>query len=156
MYFRVNEKLIYVIDTTFGINESIFSGNEQQKVYKLFLFSSEAGKFKICNQQQRKKNGCEYCHSLQWNYQKMLKRLKFFQNFKDGLRRRTFSKRVLFPWRSGNLWYRNWNRHHRVPYTKQLTNRASLGSYCHDRGPIFPSTTWSSSVSKPLVLHTPL
>ena len=27
------EKLIYVIDITFGINESIFSGNEQQKVY---------------------------------------------------------------------------------------------------------------------------
>ena len=33
MYSRVNEKLIYVIDITFGINESIFSGNEQQKVY---------------------------------------------------------------------------------------------------------------------------
>ena len=29
----VNEKRIYVIDITFGINESIFSGNEQQKVY---------------------------------------------------------------------------------------------------------------------------
>ena len=27
MYSRVNEKRIYVIDTTFGINESIFSGN---------------------------------------------------------------------------------------------------------------------------------
>ena len=33
MYFRVNEKLIYFIDITFGINESIFSGNEQQEVY---------------------------------------------------------------------------------------------------------------------------
>ena len=33
MYSRVNEKLIYVIDITFGINESIFSSNEQQKVY---------------------------------------------------------------------------------------------------------------------------
>ena len=32
MYSRVNEKLIYVIDITFCINESIFSGNEQQKV----------------------------------------------------------------------------------------------------------------------------
>ena len=32
MYTRVNEERIYVIDTTFGINESIFSGNEQQKV----------------------------------------------------------------------------------------------------------------------------
>ena len=33
MYSSVNEKRIYVIDITFGINESIFSGNEQQKVY---------------------------------------------------------------------------------------------------------------------------
>ena len=32
MYSRVNENLIYVIDITFGINESILSGNEQQKV----------------------------------------------------------------------------------------------------------------------------
>ena len=32
MYSAVNEKLIYVIDITFGTNESIFSGNEQQKV----------------------------------------------------------------------------------------------------------------------------
>ena len=32
MYSRVNEKLIYVIDITFGINESIFSGKEQKKV----------------------------------------------------------------------------------------------------------------------------
>ena len=27
MYSRVKEKLIYIIDITFGINESIFSGN---------------------------------------------------------------------------------------------------------------------------------
>ena len=32
MYSRINEKRIYVIDITFSINESIFSGNEQQKV----------------------------------------------------------------------------------------------------------------------------
>ena len=32
MFSRVNEKRIYVIDITFGINESIFYGNEQQKV----------------------------------------------------------------------------------------------------------------------------
>ena len=32
MFSRVNEKRIYVNDITFGINESIFSGNEQQKV----------------------------------------------------------------------------------------------------------------------------
>ena len=29
MISRVNEKRIYVIDITVGINESIFSGNEQ-------------------------------------------------------------------------------------------------------------------------------
>ena len=33
MFSRVNEKRIYVIDKTFGVNESIFSANEQQKVY---------------------------------------------------------------------------------------------------------------------------
>lgn len=33
IYSRVSEKLIYVIYITFDINESIFSGNEQQKVY---------------------------------------------------------------------------------------------------------------------------
>ena len=32
MYSRVNEKRIFVIDIAFGINESIFSGNEQKKV----------------------------------------------------------------------------------------------------------------------------
>ena len=35
MYSRVDENLIYVVDITFGINESILSGNEQQKVYLL-------------------------------------------------------------------------------------------------------------------------
>ena len=38
IYSSVNEKRIYVIDITFGINESIFSGNEQQKVYRTDLF----------------------------------------------------------------------------------------------------------------------
>ena len=33
MFSRVNEKRTYVIDITFGINKSIFSGNEQEKVY---------------------------------------------------------------------------------------------------------------------------
>ena len=32
MYSIVNEKLIYVIDLTFGKNESVYSSNEQQKV----------------------------------------------------------------------------------------------------------------------------
>ena len=31
---------------------------------RVFLFWSEAGKFKICNQNTEKKN-CEYCHSSQ-------------------------------------------------------------------------------------------
>ena len=62
------------------------------------LFWSEAGKFKICNQNSEKKN-CEYCYSSHWNYKKKLK---------DGW---TFSKRVLLSWRSGNFWCRNWNRH---------------------------------------------
>ena len=64
-----------------------------------------------------------------------------------------------------------------MPYNKQLTNRAcsgrtgeywpsvvavgpresdlaSLGPYCHDRGPIFPSTARASSVSKRLIFPT--
>ena len=32
MFSNVNEKRIYVIDIAFAINESIFPGNEQQKV----------------------------------------------------------------------------------------------------------------------------
>ena len=35
-YFSIDTMLmknIYVIDITFGINESVYSGNEQQKVY---------------------------------------------------------------------------------------------------------------------------
>ena len=63
-----------------------FHGNGPIRV---FLFWSKAGKFKICNQNSEKKK-CEYCHSSHWNYQKKLKRLKFFRNFKDGWRRRTF------------------------------------------------------------------
>ena len=43
---------------------------------RVFLFWSEAGKFKICNQNSEAKKNCEYCHSSQWNYQKKLKRLK--------------------------------------------------------------------------------
>ena len=36
------------------------------------------------------KKNCENCHSSQRNYQKKLKRLKFYRNFEQ-----TFSKRVL-------------------------------------------------------------
>ena len=49
MYCRVNEKLIYVIDITFGINESIFSGNEQQNVYnwRYFHFRTSLGHWRM-------------------------------------------------------------------------------------------------------------
>ena len=39
---------------------------------------------------QRKKKVWIICHSSHWNYQKKLKRLKFFRNFKDRWRRQTF------------------------------------------------------------------
>ena len=79
------------------------------------------------------KKKCENCHSSHWNYKQKLKR--YFRNFKDGWRRRTFfnSKppEVHFTFRN------------RVPYNKLLTNWACctvLGPYCHDLRPIFPST----------------
>ena len=63
---------------------------------------------------------CENCHSSRWNYQQKLKRLKFFRNFTDGWRRRTFFKckppEVHFTMRN------------RVPYNKLLTNRPCSGS----------------------------
>ena len=59
-------------------------------VSMIFLFWGEPGKFKICNQNSEKKK-CEYCHSSHWNYQKKLKRLTFFRNFKDGWGRQTIS-----------------------------------------------------------------
>ena len=89
----------------------------------VFLFWSKAGKFNLCNQDREKK--CENCHSSHWNFQQKLKRLKFFQNFKDGWRRRAFFKckppEVHFTIRN------------RVPYNKLLTNRACsdrAGEYC--------------------------
>jgi len=62
-----------------------FHGNGPIRV---FLFLSEAGKFKFATKTANKK--CECCHSSHWKYEKKLKKLKFFRNFKDGLRRRTF------------------------------------------------------------------
>jgi len=82
---------------------------------------------KTAKKKTNKQTNCEYCHSPQWNYQKKLERLKFFQHFKDGWRRQTFSKQVLLSLRSRNFWWSNWNRHHRVPYNKQLTNQAYSG-----------------------------
>ena len=93
-------------------NTDRFHGNGPIRV---FLFWSKAGKFNICNQNNEKKVG--NCHSSHWNYQQKLKRLKFFRNFKDWWRRRTSFKckppEVHFTIRN------------RVPYNKQLTNRAS-------------------------------
>ena len=40
------KKRIYVIDITFGINENIFSGNEQQKVYLIQLLLSRTKNIK--------------------------------------------------------------------------------------------------------------
>ena len=90
-----------------------FHGNVPTRV---FLFWSREGKFKICRQWKKK---CENCHPSHWNYQQKLKKLKFFRNFKDGWRRRTFFKckppEVHFTIRN------------RVPYSKLLTNRACSG-----------------------------
>ena len=57
-----------------------------QPVY--FCFGAKPANSKFATKTAKK--NCEYCHSSQWNYQKKLKRLKFFRNFKDGWRRRTF------------------------------------------------------------------
>ena len=87
---------------------------------RVFLFWSEAHKFKICYQISEKK---KQLWILSFFIVKLPEEAKKIENFpKDGWRRRTFSKRVLLSWRSGNFWSRNWNRHHRVPYNKLLTN----------------------------------
>ena len=57
-----------------------------QSVY--FCFGAKAANSKFATKVAKKK--CEYCHSSRWNYQKKLKRLKFFRNFNDECRRRTF------------------------------------------------------------------
>ena len=86
-----------------------------QSVY--FYFGAKPTNSKIATKTAKKK--CENSHSSHWNYQQELKRLKFFRNFKDGWRRRTFFKckppEVHFTIRNG------------VPYNKLLTNRACLG-----------------------------
>ena len=61
-----------------------------QAVY--FCFGAKPANSKFATKTVKKK--CEYCHSPSQNYQKKLKRLKFYGDFKDGWRRRTFSERV--------------------------------------------------------------
>ena len=102
-----------------------------QSVY--FCFGAKPANSKFATKTAKKK--CENCHSSHWNYQQKLKRLKFFRNFKDGWRRRTFFKckppEVHFTIRN------------RVPYNKLLTNRACSGR----TGEYWPSC----SVSKRLL-----
>ena len=66
----------------------IFQRTVSMETVQSVYFWSEAGKFKICNQNSKRK--CEHCHSSHWNYQKKLNRFKFFRNFKDGWRSRRF------------------------------------------------------------------
>ena len=78
-----------------------------------FCFGAKPPNSKFATKTAKK---CENCHSSHWNYQQKLKRLKFFRNFKDGWRRRTFFKckppEVHLTIRNG------------VPYNKLLTTRA--------------------------------
>ena len=117
-----------------------------QLVY--FCLGAKPANSKFTTKTAKTKKNCECCHSSQWNYQKKLQRLKFVRNFKDGWRRRTFSKRVLLSWRSGNFWCKNWNRHHRVPYNNQLTNPACSGR----TGEYWPSVVAvrTSHISEPI------
>ena len=105
--------LLLVLSRSGFCSTDCFHGNVPIHV---FLFWSKEGKFKICRQWKKK---CENCHSSHWNYQQKLKRLKFFRNFKDGWRRRTF-----FKCKSPEV---NFTIRNRVPYNKLLTKRACLG-----------------------------
>ena len=63
------------------------------------IFVLEQGRpIQICNQnsKKKKKKRCEYCHFSLRNYQKKLKRLTFYWDFKDWWRRRPFSERVQY------------------------------------------------------------
>ena len=50
----------------------------------------------IHNLQPKQRKKCAHCHSSSRNYQKKLKRLKFYWDFKDGWRRRKFSEPVQY------------------------------------------------------------
>ena len=63
-----------------------------QDVYFCFGVKRETSKFAITTAKKK----CGYRHSASRNYQKKLKRLKFYWDFKDGWRRRTFSERVQY------------------------------------------------------------
>ena len=77
-----------------------------------FCFWAKPANSKFATKTAKKK--CE-CHSSHWNYQKKIKRLKIFRNFKDRRRRRTFlsaSHRKCISLKKT------------VPYNKLLTNLA--------------------------------
>ena len=61
-----------------------------QDVYFCFGVKPATSKFAITTAKKK----CGHCHSSSRNYQKKLKRLKFYWVFRDGWRRRTFSERV--------------------------------------------------------------
>ena len=107
-----------------------FHGNGPTRV---FLFWSEDGKFKICNQNSEKKIVNQYSKILSFSTVKLLeeaKKIELFPKFQRWMKKTNFSKQGLLSWRSGNFWCRNWNRHHSVPYNKELTElaRAVLGN----------------------------
>ena len=82
-----------------------------------FYFGAKPANSKFATETAKKK--CENCHSSHWNYQQKPKRLKFFRNFTDGLRRQTFFK-------CKPAWV-HFTIKNRVPCNKLLTNRACFG-----------------------------
>ena len=63
-----------------------------QAVYFCFEHSQQIQNL----QPKKRKKKCGYCHSSSRNYQKKLKKLKFYWDFRDEWRRRTFSERVQY------------------------------------------------------------
>ena len=53
-----------------------------------FSFGTKSANLRLATKPAKKE--CKYCHSSHGNYQKKLKGLKFFRNFKDGWRRQTY------------------------------------------------------------------
>ena len=61
---------------------------------RVFLFWAQPVNSKFATKKAKQK--CGYCHSSSRNYQKKLKRLTFYWDFKDEWRWRTFSERVQY------------------------------------------------------------
>ena len=120
---------------------------------RVFLFLSKAGKFKNGSQTAIKK----YCHSLQRNYQKNLKKFECFPRFQWWMKKTNILRRVLLSWGSGNFWNRNWNRYHQktiddfinqqkieilffiVPKVDKVTNTFGLNTFQY-----LSISTWNS------------